>query len=128
MTWNGTLVGGLIRVQRTFILTDYTGLTHLRVRDTASGALGGLVRKAMAATKPSLPECVEAVKLRAELLSFHLEKGLFPAPPVGTASTSRQQENGSTAKHADHASPHTTRSTQRVHRPAHGIFRRQPKS
>jgi hypothetical protein len=126
MTWSGTLAGGLITVRRTFILTDYTGLTHLKVRDTASGPLKALVGKAMASTKPPLPEYVEAVKFRAELLSFHLEKGIFP--PVNKPAARRQQENGSTAEDTVHDTSPTTRYPGKAHRPAHGIFRRTPRS
>ena len=45
MTWSGSLPLGLLKVIRTFTLTDHTGITHLTVQDTASGPLRGLVRK-----------------------------------------------------------------------------------
>lgn len=81
MTWTGGLPLGLLQVERTFTLTDYTGMTHLSVRDMASGPLRGLVQKTAADAYPALTGFVDAVKFRAELLSFHLEGGLFPGPP-----------------------------------------------
>jgi Polyketide cyclase / dehydrase and lipid transport len=85
MTWTGGLPLGLLRVERTFTLTDYTGLTLLRVRDTAGGPLRGLVRKTAPGTYPALTGYVRAVKFRAELLSFHLEGGVFPGPTLPAA-------------------------------------------
>ncbi|MDR6508545.1 SRPBCC family protein [Arthrobacter oryzae] len=81
MTWTGRLPLGLLQVERTFTLTDYTGITHLSVRDTANGPLQGLVRKTAPDSHPALSGYVDAVKFRAELLSFHLEGGVFPSPP-----------------------------------------------
>jgi hypothetical protein len=78
MTWTGGLPLGLLKVKRTLTLTDYTGITHLKVRDTASGPL----RNTVPGTYPALTGYVEAVKFRAELLSFHLEGGVFPDPPL----------------------------------------------
>jgi hypothetical protein len=85
MTWSGALPLGLLQVVRTFTLTDYTGITLLSVRDTASGPLRGLVRKTVPGTYPTLTGYVGAVKFRAELLSFHFEGGVFPGPPLPAA-------------------------------------------
>lgn len=98
MTWTGGLPLGLLQVERTFTLTDYTGITHLRVRDTARGPLRGLVRKTVPGTYLALSGgYVDAVTFRAELLSFHLEGGLFPSPLLPSApdgTTGRPQLNG----------------------------------
>ena len=82
MTWTGGLPLGLLQVERTYTLADYTGITHLKVRDTAKGPLTGLVRKTAPGTHPALTGYVDAVKFRAELLSFHLEGGIFPGSLV----------------------------------------------
>lgn len=74
------LPAGLLTVVRTFTLTDYTGMTHLRVTDTASGPLKGLVGKMLPDTDLALTGFLDAVKFRAELLSFHLEGGVLPGP------------------------------------------------
>lgn len=42
MSLSGGLPAGLLKVVRTFTLTDYTGMTLLRVTGTASGPLRGL--------------------------------------------------------------------------------------
>ena len=81
MTWRGGLPLGLLKVERTFTLTDYTGITHLSIRDTASGPLRGLVPKTMPGTEPAQARYAAAVKFRAELLSFHLERANFPLCP-----------------------------------------------
>jgi hypothetical protein len=81
MTWTGGLPLGLLKVERTFMITDYTGIIHLKVRDAARGPLRGLVRKTVPGTYPTLTGYVNAVKFRAELLSFHAEGGVFPGPP-----------------------------------------------
>jgi Polyketide cyclase / dehydrase and lipid transport len=81
MTWRGGLPLGLLKVERTFTLTDHSGITHLAVRDTASGPLRRLARKSMPGTDPVLTDYVAAVKFRAELLSFHLEGTIFPLRP-----------------------------------------------
>lgn len=86
MTWRSGLPLGLLQVERRFTLTDYTGITHLNVRDTASGPLCGLVRKAVTGSRPALFGYVNAVKFRAELLSFHLEGGIFPRPSSPAAT------------------------------------------
>lgn len=86
MTWTGGLPLGLLQVERTFSLTDYTGMTHLRVKDSAAGPLRGLVRKTAPGTYPALTGYVDAVKFRAELISFHLERGVFPRPSQMTRS------------------------------------------
>jgi hypothetical protein len=54
MTWTGRLPLGLLQVERAFTLTDYTGITHLRVKDTAHGPLRGLVRKTAPGSHPAL--------------------------------------------------------------------------
>jgi len=84
MTWSGGLPLGLLKVVRTFTVTDHTGITHLAVRDTASGPLRGLVRKTLPGAETALHGYVAAVKFRAELLSFHLEGAIFPG---GTSTT-----------------------------------------
>ena len=81
MTWGGRLPLGLLKVIRTFTVTDHTGITHLTVRDTASGPLRALVRKTQPGAEPALSSYVAAVKFRAELLSFHLEGAIFPGVP-----------------------------------------------
>ena len=81
MTWRGGLPLGLLQVERTFTLTDYTGITHLSIRDTASGPLRGLVRKTMPDSEPAQARYAAAVKFRAELLGFHLEGTIFPLRP-----------------------------------------------
>lgn len=85
MTWTGGLPLGLLQVERTFTLSDYTGITLLKVRDAAGGPLRGLVRKTVPGTYPALTGFVGAVKFRAELLSFHLEGGVFPGLPLPAA-------------------------------------------
>lgn len=85
MRWTGGLPLGLLKVERTFTLTDYTGITLLRVRDAASGPLRGLVRKTAPGNGQALTGYVDAVKFRAELLSFHLEGGVFPGPTLPDA-------------------------------------------
>lgn len=87
MTWTGGLPLGLLQVERTFTLTDYAGLTHLKVSDTAWGPLRGMARKTMPGTDQALAAYIDAVKFRAELLSFHLEGGVFPGPPLPAAKT-----------------------------------------
>lgn len=82
MTWSTGLPLELGNVVRTFILTDYTGITHLVGRDRASGLFRGLVMKNAAKTNQTLDALVDAVKFRAELLSFHLDVGVFPVPPT----------------------------------------------
>lgn len=84
MTWSGGLPLGLLKVERTFTLTDYTGITHLTVRDTASGPLRALVRKTKPGAEPAQSRYVAAVKFRAELLGFHLEGAIFPHRPSPT--------------------------------------------
>lgn len=81
MGWSGGLPLGLLKVVRTFTLTDLTGITHLTIRDTASGPLSGLVRKTMPGSDPAITGYVAAVKFRAELISFHLEGEIFPGRP-----------------------------------------------
>jgi Polyketide cyclase / dehydrase and lipid transport len=55
MTWTGGLPLGLLKVERTFTLTDYTGITRLSVRDAAKGPLRGLVRKTVPGTYAARP-------------------------------------------------------------------------
>lgn len=86
MTWSGGLPLGLLKVVRTFTLTDHTGFTHLSIRDTAGGPLRGLVRKTAPGSDPALTAYVEAVKFRAELLGFHLEGAVFPGLPFTAES------------------------------------------
>lgn len=77
MTWTGGLPLRLLRVDRAFTLTDYTGITHLTVRDTASGPLHPLAHSAPGADH-AVSGFVDAVKFRAELVSFHVHGGVFP--------------------------------------------------
>lgn len=77
MTWTGGLPLGLLRVDRTFTLTDYTGITHLTVRDTARGPLQSLVHSTPGADR-AVSGFVDEVKFRAELVSFHVHGGVFP--------------------------------------------------
>jgi hypothetical protein len=79
MTWTAGLPLGLAKVTRTFTLTDYTGITHLTVRDTAAGPLRRLARKSGPGASVVLTAFVEAVRFRAELPNVHLDDG-FPAP------------------------------------------------
>ena len=74
MTWSGGLPLGLLRVKRTFTLTEHAGLTLLAIKLTASGPLRGLVRRALPGITAALAQYVSAVKFRAELLGAHLEK------------------------------------------------------
>ncbi len=90
MTWSGRLPLGLLKVVRTFTVTDHTGITHLTVRDAASGPLRGLVRKTLPGAEPALNGYVAAVKFRAELLSFHLEGAIFPG---GTSAAAPDAAN-----------------------------------
>ena len=80
MSLSGGLPAGLLKVVRTFTLTDYTGMTLLRVTDTASGPLWGLAGKTLPGTDLALTAFLDAVKFRAELLSFHLDGGVLPCP------------------------------------------------
>jgi hypothetical protein len=84
MTWSLPLLLGLAKIVRTFTLDDYTGITHLTVSDTATGPLWRLVRKARPGTGRQLAAFVEAVRFRSELLSYHLEGGVFSAPSAIT--------------------------------------------
>lgn len=93
MTWSGSLPLGLLKVVRTFTLTDHTGITHLNIRDTASGPLQGLVRKTTPGTEPALGGYAEAVKFRAELLSFHLEGAIFPGTTASVAADGMNRPN-----------------------------------
>ena len=83
MTWTGGLPLGLLRVERAFTVTDYTGITHLTVRDTARGALQWLVRRSAPAADPAVSGFTDEVKFRAELLSFHIHGGVFPTTSGG---------------------------------------------
>ena len=74
------LPAGLLKVVRTFTLTDYTGMTLLRVTDTVRGPLRGLVGTTLPGTDLALTGLLAAVKFRAELLSFHFEGGVLPGP------------------------------------------------
>jgi hypothetical protein len=95
MTWTRRLPLGLLTLERSFTLADYTGMAHLEVRDTASGPLRWLVPRRVRGTDPSVSVFVDEVKFRAELFSFHLHGGVFPAafqpahPPSGTTRTGR---------------------------------------
>lgn len=94
ITWTIGLPLGLARVIRTFTLTDYTGITHLTVRDTATGPLRRLVRIGGPEASEVLTAYVEAVKFRAELLSFHLDGGVFPPPTATTDHMSNYAASG----------------------------------
>lgn len=80
------LPAGLLKVVRTFMLTDYTGMTLLRVTDTARGPLRGLVGTKLPGTALALTGLLDAVKFRAELFSFHFEGGVLPGPAKPAAS------------------------------------------
>ena len=80
MSLSGGLPAGLLKVVRTFTLTDFTGMTLLRVTETASGPLRGLVGKRLPGTSLALAGFLDAVKFRAELLSIHFEGGVLPGP------------------------------------------------
>lgn len=73
MSLSGGLPAGLLKVVRTFTLTDYTVMTLLRVTGTASGPLRGLAGNLLPGTALDLTANLYAVKLRAELLSFHFK-------------------------------------------------------
>jgi Polyketide cyclase / dehydrase and lipid transport len=85
MTWIMRLPLGLAKIVRTFTLDDYTGITHLTVRDNATGPLRRLLRKNGTETDRALSAFVEAVRFRSELLGYHLDNGVFTSP----ASTAR---------------------------------------
>lgn len=61
------LPAGPLKFARTFALTDYTGMTLLRVTDTASSPLRGLVGKTPPGSDLALTGFLEAVRFRAEL-------------------------------------------------------------
>ena len=82
MTWTGGLPLGLLQLERTFTLADYTGITHLKVRDTAKGPLTGLVRKTAPGTHPALTESFPA----------------HPSPPHRTTPGRRPNRAGAPAK------------------------------
>lgn len=77
MTWTGGIPLGMLRVDRTFSLNNYTGITHLTVRDTVRGPLQQLLRSAPEADA-AVSGFVDEVKFRAELVSFHIHGGVFP--------------------------------------------------
>ena len=58
------------------------------VRSCASGPLQGLIRKTTPDTEPALAGYAEAVRFRAELLSFHLEGAIFPGGSRDSISAS----------------------------------------
>lgn len=76
MTWTHRLPLGLLTFVRTFTLTNHAGFTRLTVHDTSRGLLHRLLPRA----NPPVSRFVEEVKFRAELLSFHLNGGIFPNP------------------------------------------------
>ncbi|WP_176803356.1 SRPBCC family protein [Arthrobacter sp. ov407] len=99
VTWSGGLPLGLLKVVRTFTVSDHTGFTHLAVRETASGPLRSLVRKTLPGAEPALNGYVAAVKFRAELLSFHLEGAIFSggtSTAAPDATTKPMQRTGTT--------------------------------
>lgn len=79
MSWTISLPLGLAKVVHSVTLTDYTGITHLTVRSTAVGPFRRLVSMGGPEANQVLTDLVQAVKFRAELLSFHLDGGVFPA-------------------------------------------------
>ncbi|GGH91293.1 SRPBCC family protein [Arthrobacter liuii] len=102
MTWTYGLPLRLARVVRTFTLTDYSGVTYLAVKEKVTGPLRRLVHKSGPDASEALADFVEAVRFRAELLSFHLDGGVFPAAaPTGTSQ-----------RHGRQAPPFTVRSLQ----------------
>ena len=78
MTWTCRLPLGLLTLARTFALTDYTGITHLTVRDTARGPLCRLVLRRAPGAAPAVSGFVDEVKFRAELVGFHFDGEVFP--------------------------------------------------
>lgn len=70
MSLSGALPAGLLKRERTFALTDYDGMTLLGVTDTARGPLRGLVGNTPPAPGLALTGFLDAVKFRAEILSF----------------------------------------------------------
>ena len=105
MTWSGGLPLGLLKVDRTFTLTDHAGMTHLTIRDTASGPLRRLVRKTTPGSAPPLTGYVEALKFRAELLSFHLEGAAFPGTPFTAAPEGAATPKMPATDQAPHLTP-----------------------
>lgn len=96
MVWTGRRALGLLTFVRTFTVTDHSGLTLLKVRDTFSGPLQKLLRRTTDGTPPPLSEFVDEVKFRSELLGFHLHDGIFP----GTSLPRHQSERHSPALQA----------------------------
>lgn len=80
ITWTRTLALGLARLTRTVTLTDHSGFTHLHVIETNRGALSDSLEGTAPDTGQILREFVDALKSRAELLGYHLDGGIFPAP------------------------------------------------
>jgi hypothetical protein len=96
MVWTGRRALGLLTFVRTFTVTDHSGLTLLHVRDSYSGPLRKLLRRTTDGTPPPLPEFVDEVKFRSELLGFHFHDGIFPS----TALPRRQREHRTSTKAA----------------------------
>jgi hypothetical protein len=88
ITWTRALPLGLAKITRTVTLTDHSGFTHLHVAETSGGVLRSLLGGPRTDTEQILCEFVDAVKSRAELLGYHLDGGIFPAPRhLGRQST-----------------------------------------
>ncbi|MET4134319.1 SRPBCC family protein [Pseudarthrobacter sp. PvP090] len=110
------LPAGLLKVVRTFALTDYTGMTLLRVTDTVCGPLGDLVGKTLPGTDLALTGFLDAVKFRAELLSFHFEGGVLPGPAEPAAPDAGTRRPQLTGRHAV-SHPACERRRERINHP-----------
>jgi hypothetical protein len=85
MTWSRKLPLGLGSASRTITVTDHTGFTHLRITQTTHGALARANGNDPDTGKVLLA-FAEAVKVRSELLGYHLDGGLFPHPRPAEAA------------------------------------------
>jgi len=107
VTWTRTLSLGLARITRTVTLTDHSGFTHLHVRETTSGPLAGLLPPTGPGTDQLLHAFADAVKFRSELLGYHIDGGIFPAPhdPAPHATPSAALPRHQKRPHASHPLP-----------------------
>lgn len=71
MTWTVLIGLGLARSVRTFTLEDYEGMTQLTVSQRATGPFRGIAWNTLPGTLMALTRYVDAVRVRAELLSRH---------------------------------------------------------
>jgi hypothetical protein len=89
MMWTGRKALGLLTFERTFTVTDHSGFSLLKVRDTYSRLLRNVLRRTSDGARLPLHKFVDEVKFRSKLLALHLHNGIFSrhggAPPSAEA-------------------------------------------